>query len=149
MGLKECRYTNWLCAFSNYYKILLLSLLLFQCASQTNVSFDPIRECFDNEGDELLAALGDRTHATQNTQVFVPTITYNDIFVQDLQDQSLTNFAGAFCSQVAADQLVDYCERDSTTDDDDSDNAPANSTASLMVVSGAVLFGFVGLVNQL
>lgn len=96
-----------------------------------------------------MAALGDRTHATENTQVFVPTITYDDVFSQELQDQSLTNFAGVVCSQVAVDQLVDYCERDNTIDDDDddSDNAQESSANSLMVTYGLVLM-IVALVNH-
>lgn len=107
--------------------------LIFQCATQTNVLFDPINQCFNNEGDKLLAASENRIHTTEKAQDFVPTITYDDIFSQDLQDKSLANFAGVFYFQVAADQLVDYCDRD---------NTEGSSANSLTVTNGLLLFVF-------
>lgn len=104
-----------------------------------NIPFDPINQCFTgDEGDEILAALGDRTHQTQNTQVFVPTITYNDVFTQDLQDLSLTNFSGVFCLQVSADQLEEYC------------GVRSNSTGSnggALIASGSTALIFTFLVH--
>lgn len=62
--------------------------------------FTPISDCFNNEGDDILANLGDQTHAVQPTITFVPTIIYNDVFDQTLQDSSLTDFAGVVCGQL-------------------------------------------------
>lgn len=103
---------------------------------------DLINDCFTSGvGDEILAALGDRTHSTQNTQIFVPTVTYNDIFLQDLQDNSLTNFSSVFCSQVAVDQLVDFCGvRNNSTE----------SGASSLILSGTTVFVYtLFLINKL
>lgn len=72
---------------------------LFQCALLVGVeSFTPVSDCFNNEGDEILAKLGDQTHAVEPTITFVPTIVYNDVFDQNLQDTSLTDFAGVACA---------------------------------------------------
>lgn len=79
----------------------MLCIYLFQCALRVGVSnFTPISDCFNNEGDDILAQLGDKTHAVQPTITFVPTIIYNDVFDQDLQDASLIDFAGVVCEQL-------------------------------------------------
>lgn len=78
-------------------------LILFQCALQVGVeSFTPISDCFNNDGDEILAQLGDQTHAVEPTITFVPTIVYDDVFNQNLQDNSLTDFAGVACAQLSS-----------------------------------------------
>lgn len=83
---------------------------LFQCAIQVGVQdFTPISDCFATQGDEILAQLGDRTHAVEPTITFVPTIIYDDVFDQTLQDTSLTDFAGVACGRFNSSSAPSFC----------------------------------------
>lgn len=49
--------------------------LLFQCAQELGIVYDPISECANgNKGSELLKAHGIRTHAVNPAISFIPTI---------------------------------------------------------------------------
>lgn len=63
-------------------------------------NFNDINNCFTTNGDDVLAELGDQTHSVEPTITFVPTVVFNDVYNQDLQDQSLTDFKAALCSVV-------------------------------------------------
>jgi hypothetical protein len=53
-----------------------------QCAAAVGIKYNPIRKCAEGtEGDELLAALGDRTHSLTPHLTFVPTVTINDVSI--------------------------------------------------------------------
>ncbi|KAI4457802.1 gamma-interferon inducible lysosomal thiol reductase gilt [Holotrichia oblita] len=66
-----------------------------ECADVNGIAWASIVECAeDGSGADLLAALGERTHAVEPTITFVPTIIYNDVYDASLQSSSLTDFLG-------------------------------------------------------
>ncbi|KAK9717460.1 Gamma interferon inducible lysosomal thiol reductase (GILT) [Popillia japonica] len=69
-----------------------------ECADANGISWASIVQCVeDGSGGNLLAALGDRTHAVEPTITFVPTIIYDDVYDAALQSSSLTDFLGTVC----------------------------------------------------
>lgn len=71
---------------------------LFQCASATRLSWDSINECLSSgKGDDLLVGYGNRTENVRPKIKYVPTIIFNDVFNQTLQDDSERNFLQTAC----------------------------------------------------
>lgn len=80
--------------------IPIYTLNLFQCAAQLDLSFEDINTCFNTNGDVVLAALGNKTHAVEPAITFVPTVIFNGKFDDDLQNLAQTNFKEALCSVI-------------------------------------------------
>lgn len=63
-----------------------------------------ILECRDSgSGDILLAENGDRTHAVTPTITFIPTITYDNVYDAELQNNSLVDFLSTVCKVIGND----------------------------------------------
>lgn len=89
--------------------------IFFQCADTVGIDFSKVEECIETEGDDILADLGDQTHSVEPTITFVPTVIYNDVYNQELQDLSLVDFKGVVCG-LTADLDLDVCKEANTTD---------------------------------
>jgi hypothetical protein len=60
-----------------------------------------LKNCSDGiEGDQLLAAKGDRTWELDPSLYFVPTTVFNDKFNETIQNQSLLDFVAVVCSKI-------------------------------------------------
>lgn len=64
------------------------------------LDFSDINNCFNTDGDAILANLGDQTHAVEPTIVFVPTVIFGSDFDQEQQDLAQTNFKSALCKEL-------------------------------------------------
>lgn len=83
-----------------FYNILKLSFI-FQCANKMNINWGKINKCaHSSQGDDLLAKNGDKTNLLNPNLSFVPTIIYNDMFDDYLQEISLTDFLAVVCSKI-------------------------------------------------
>ncbi|KAJ0170087.1 hypothetical protein K1T71_014693 [Dendrolimus kikuchii] len=70
------------------------------CLTQANKTAESLKlkRCASNEqGDNLLAAYGDKTDAVQRPLSFVPTIVINEKFDQAIQDEAFTNLKAVVC----------------------------------------------------
>ncbi|XP_018560822.1 GILT-like protein 1 isoform X2 [Anoplophora glabripennis] len=67
------------------------------CARRYNLDVQKINSCATSaEGDQLLAANGDKTPSI----AFVPTVVYDGVFDQQTQEQSLIDFVAVVCSKI-------------------------------------------------
>ncbi|XP_028137093.1 GILT-like protein 1 [Diabrotica virgifera virgifera] len=67
--------------------------LLKQCAEDNQIKWDDIDNCLKSgKGDELLAKYGDRTNAVTPKITFIPTIVFNDVYTDKLQELALKDF---------------------------------------------------------
>lgn len=64
------------------------------------LNFNDINNCFSTNGDDILAELGDKTHAVEPTITFVPTVILNGVFDQEFQNLAQTNFKSVLCSKL-------------------------------------------------
>lgn len=72
------------------------------CAVKDGYDWNKITTCYKyDEGSDILAAYGDRTHSLSPPLKFIPTIILNDVFDQGIQDQLLRDFEGAICSKLS------------------------------------------------
>ncbi|XP_069692899.1 GILT-like protein 1 [Periplaneta americana] len=72
-----------------------------QCAYVIGINYNPIEYCADGErGNELLAAMGNRTHRFRPEITFVPTIVLNDVYTQANQDAAMTNLLHMICQHM-------------------------------------------------
>lgn len=63
------------------------------------MDYAPIRECFSNEGGEVLARLGDKTKAAIDLyQTGVPTIIFDEQYSSSLHSLATSNFTQALCT---------------------------------------------------
>lgn len=68
-------------------------IFFLQCAESVGVSWATVDDCA--EGELGFALQVEALAATELiSPAFVPTIVYNEVFDQTLQDSSLTDFAG-------------------------------------------------------
>ena len=64
---------------------------MLQCASLLDIDYNPIEDCADGvQGDQLLAAMGNRTLYFTPQITFVPTVAVNGVstFVPSRQNTS-------------------------------------------------------------
>jgi len=55
-------------------------MCLLQCASLLGIEYDPIQDCAEGvQGDQLLAAMGNRTLYFTPQITFVPTVAVNGV----------------------------------------------------------------------
>ncbi|XP_074038747.1 gamma-interferon-inducible lysosomal thiol reductase-like protein [Leptinotarsa decemlineata] len=65
---------------------------LKKCASEHNIEWESIQECVNSEeGDEWLAEYGNRTYSVKPKISFIPTIIFNNIYKEPLQNIALKN----------------------------------------------------------
>ncbi|KAJ8965017.1 hypothetical protein NQ314_004415 [Rhamnusium bicolor] len=66
---------------------------LQNCAASTNITWTSIQECLSSgKANELLASNGDRTSAVEPKIAFIPTIVYNNVFSEPLENITLSYF---------------------------------------------------------
>ena len=70
------------------------------CAWLHNLDFAPVDACFSAEGPELLAALGERTHALDPALYYVPWITHNGRWTVEDLDASQANLLAVVCRKL-------------------------------------------------
>jgi len=71
------------------------------CAKQLSLDFSPVQECLTkDDGQNLLAALGNRTHSLNPTLTYVPWILYNSVFDKDDLDNSQTDLLAVMCKKL-------------------------------------------------
>ncbi|XP_063241951.1 GILT-like protein 1 isoform X2 [Bacillus rossius redtenbacheri] len=76
-----------------------------KCANNLNISYDPIEECSNGqEGETLLAEMGDRTHEFRPKIAFIPTIAVYGVYSEEDQRDSLTNFLAVVCRYISGDK---------------------------------------------
>lgn len=62
------------------------------------ISWETITDCLVNgQGDNLLAAYGNRTASVRPKIKYVPTIIFNDVFNATLQDRAEYDFVPTVC----------------------------------------------------
>ncbi|KDR17208.1 GILT-like protein C02D5.2 [Zootermopsis nevadensis] len=72
-----------------------------QCAETLGIDYTPIENCAEGtQGDELLAALGDRTHNFTPQITFVPTVAINDVYSQKDQDDAMSDLTSVICRYI-------------------------------------------------
>ncbi|KAK9887911.1 hypothetical protein WA026_000214 [Henosepilachna vigintioctopunctata] len=81
------------------------------CAVSNGFDWQVISLCYQGDrGNELLAQYGTRTHSLNPKLRFVPTIIYDDVFDQTLQNESLYYFVKAVCSKLSQ-PLPNICRK--------------------------------------
>lgn len=74
---------------------------LDECSTQLGISPIQISQCAEGqEGSELLAANGEKTHALKPSLYFVPWITYNGKFTSENLQNSQSNFKAVVCEEL-------------------------------------------------
>lgn len=80
--------------------------IYFQCAKRIDLNITQLKSCSNGkEGDALLAQYGDQTLNLEPSISFVPTIIYNDIYDQEDQWRSLTDFVAVVCDKINGSKL--------------------------------------------
>ncbi|GLV31948.1 Gamma-interferon-inducible lysosomal thiol reductase 1 [Carabus blaptoides fortunei] len=70
-----------------------------KCASNVGLAWESIRACTNSAaGDDILAAMGDRTHAVEPQISFVPTVIFNSTYDDDLQWKAIKNLRQVICN---------------------------------------------------
>ncbi|XP_044735152.1 GILT-like protein 1 [Chrysoperla carnea] len=73
-----------------------------KCGKESDLYWATIDTCSKTEeGANYLAQYGDRTHAVRPNISFVPTIIFNSVYNQELQNKALKNFEEVLCSQLS------------------------------------------------
>jgi len=73
-----------------------------QCASLLGIEYDPIQDCAEGvQGDQLLAAMGNRTLYFTPQITFVPTVAVNGVYSETDQDQAMSDLTGVICRYIA------------------------------------------------
>ncbi|CAH1111087.1 unnamed protein product [Psylliodes chrysocephalus] len=73
--------------------------IIKQCAEENNVSFYDIRKCVTSgRADTLLLALQDRQNKLVPKLEYVPSIRFNDVYDEDLDNVAIFDFVYAVCS---------------------------------------------------
>lgn len=71
------------------------------CAQTISIDYSPIEGCVNSDqGSELLAVYGDKTHAFQNPLQHVPTVAFNNKYVMEEHDLAVKNFKAALCNKI-------------------------------------------------
>ncbi|KAK9884669.1 hypothetical protein WA026_007512 [Henosepilachna vigintioctopunctata] len=71
------------------------------CAKLHGFNWNAIETCSDNnEGSELLAGLGKKTHNLRPKLLLIPTVIFNDHFDKELDKRITTHFLETSCSQI-------------------------------------------------
>ncbi|EFA01735.1 GILT-like protein F37H8.5 [Tribolium castaneum] len=70
------------------------------CAEAVGLEFNQISQCYATETGTKLQLLAEQS-TVKVTPKFVPTILYNGVFDQQLQDNSLVDFRGVVCNILA------------------------------------------------
>ncbi|XP_063239545.1 GILT-like protein 1 [Bacillus rossius redtenbacheri] len=72
-----------------------------QCAKTLNITYSEIEKCSSSQqGEDLLAALGDKTKKFNPELSWVPTPAFNNVYdAEDLQE-SMTDFLSAVCKRL-------------------------------------------------
>ncbi|KAF5308634.1 hypothetical protein FQR65_LT06095 [Abscondita terminalis] len=71
------------------------------CAPKLGVPIETILECASSsKGDQILARLGDQTHAVDPKIYFIPTIVFNDSYDFDQHWGSISDFLGTACKAL-------------------------------------------------
>lgn len=82
--------------------LLIPTHVFFQCVTKANIDFNVISQCYENEGGEVLARLGNKTKAAIDLyQTGVPTIIFEDRYSSSLHTLSTSNFTLALCTADA------------------------------------------------
>jgi len=72
-----------------------------QCAAVLNIDYNPIQDCAEGEqGDQLLAAMGNRTLYFTPQITFVPTVAVNGVYNQTDQDEALSDLKTVICRYI-------------------------------------------------
>ncbi|KAJ9582816.1 hypothetical protein L9F63_022835, partial [Diploptera punctata] len=72
-----------------------------QCANILGIDYNAIASCANStEGQNLLAALGNRTHSVSPKITFIPTIVFNGVYTQTDQDDSMDNLLRVVCRHI-------------------------------------------------
>ncbi|XP_046400992.1 GILT-like protein 1 [Ischnura elegans] len=72
-----------------------------KCASEIGLNYGDVERCYaTDEGLNLQLQAQTDTYAVQDPLDFVPTIVYNGVFNQGLQDNSLSDFSSTICRQL-------------------------------------------------
>jgi len=86
------------CSMSTSYPPTSLS----ECSQKLEIDSTKIKACSDSfEGEELLAANGNKTHALSPKLYFVPWITFNGEFTEDNLQNSQSNFKNVVCDELS------------------------------------------------
>lgn len=72
-----------------------------QCASELSLDYSVVQTCAETDrGDQLLAALGNKTYEFQPELTRVPSVVFNEKFNSDSQSMALKDFKSALCAQI-------------------------------------------------
>lgn len=67
------------------------------------ISWSAIQDCLrSGKGDDLLADYGERTANVRPKIRYIPTIIFNDVFNQTLQDRAEDNFLQTVCDLLTS-----------------------------------------------
>jgi interferon gamma-inducible protein 30 len=87
-----------------------------QCAERLNITWSPIQECASGtQGQQFLAAMGDRTHGLNPRLTFVPWININDVHTDNYQDNALYNLKKIVCETYTGNDSPPACASYVTT----------------------------------
>lgn len=76
---------------------MLFSVLI----QQIGIPYQPIEDCFNSgHGHELLAKYGDRTAVLQTKLSYVPTIVFDDVYDQSIQNSAERDLRGTICKYL-------------------------------------------------
>lgn len=84
-----------------------------ECASELRLDYTDVKTCADSDrGDQLLAALGNKTNEFQAELTNVPSVVFNEKFNSDSQSMALKDFKSALCAQITG-KKPDECPKSS------------------------------------